>query len=252
MSSFSDEMESFIWSQVGQHVNAGAREELFGGEVPNFKPWYSPKWMYEPIEGGVDRVFLGAYPADNRKFVVGQTCNKLSCHHEQLGYVNDLPSDRPHSEWLNSGCWGTYGKRHQTKARNVFNSLYGESEGVAKFRFARCTNVRPMRTTCGYYIPQTVWDDWIRKLLNGLRPKTIICNGYGDDGDSPWATISRIYQPRWMPAVTFGESTIKLAEMTFDGSDETTVIGITSLNGRYFRGDIYDALRIVSDLHGIA
>lgn len=252
MSSFAEEMECEARLLVSQHVPPSVLEELFGGDVPNFKPWYSPKWMYEPIEGGVERVFLGVYPSTNREFKAGQVCDKPRCDHERLAYVNHLQSCCPYNDWLDSGCWGPHGKRHQTKARNVFKSLYGESEGVAKFRFARCTNACPMRMKGGYYIPQTVWDDWIRKLLNGLRPKTIICNGYGEDGDSPWATVNRLYQPRWIPAVTFGESMIKLAGMSFDGSDETMVIGITSLNGRYFRSNHYDALRIVATKYNIA
>ena len=252
---FADEMEGFIRSKVAQHVDASAVEDLFGSEVPKFKPWYSPKWMYEPVEGGVNRVFLGIHPGSNPSFRAGQTCDKPGCDHEQLAYVNDLQSCCPYNDWLDSGCWGKNGEAHQTKARRVFKSLYGDSVGITKFRFARCSNVCPFRSTKTSDIPQTVWDaskKWCEKLLNRLQPKTIICNGYEDTGRSPWSTINGLYRPQLEQSVRSGNAEVKIATMSFDGTVETTIIGLPHLSSSYFRKDHYDALRIVADLHHIA
>ena len=248
---FAEAMEAYVRASVGDYVSDTSLNQLFGGDPPNFKPWYSPKWMYEPVEGGVDRVFLGLHPAINPCFKSGQTCDKRECHHEKLDYVDDSKSTHPYSEWLDSNCWGSKGETHQTRARKVFKSLYGKSDGIAKLRFARCTNVCPMRTTSGYGIPQSVWDKWCKKLLKGLSPKTIICNGYQDSGDSPWATVTRLFHPQEIKPVCFGKSQVKLATMSFDGSIETLVMGIRYLN-RSFSDDLCGALEIVANQYDIA
>lgn len=255
MSSFADKLEDYARFLVGKHVDPSPLDELFGGDIPNFKPWYSPKWMYEPVEGGVDRVFLGIHPSYNPNFEAGNACDKPGCDHERLEYVNYPRSSNPYNDWLDSGCWGPHGKGHQTKARRAFKSLYGDSEGINKFRFARCTNVRPFRSTGTSDIQQAIWNasqKWCKQLLNGLQPKTIICNGYQDKGMNPWATINELYKPEPKHPVCSGSAKVKLATMSFDGTYETTIIGLPHLSRSHFRRDHYDALCTVATKYDIA
>ena len=190
----------------------------------NVKPLYNPRWMFEPRDEGVKRVFVGIHPA-------GDPYNPLADNPngDMLEYLDDCPSDRPHNQWID-GDWGGKGPDHQDKVEEVFKSLYGDDGWKRELRATPSFNVCPLRSKGAADLPKEVWDDsveWFLRVLVHLRPMTIICNSSADSGRSPWVEIKTrfgIESVERRPKI--GTASLKWGTVSGLSAGGTLVIGV--------------------------
>ena len=150
----------------------------------NVKPLYNPRWIFEPRDEGVRRVFVGIHPA-------GDPCKPLEDNPcgDMLEYLDECPSDRPHNQWID-GDWGGKGPDHQDKVEEVFKALYGDDGWKRELRATPSFNVCPLRVKDYLGVCDKVWDKseaLFLKMVNALRPMTIISNGTG--ARTPWEAL---------------------------------------------------------------
>lgn len=198
----------------------------------NIKPWYNPRWMFQPRPRGVERVFVGINPAGNPNTpgpVNGLQCGNGRCDHDRLSYYDAEPCDRPYNDWLDARCWPGRGPHHQKRTRRVFKNLY-RKRWEQRLRQTSCFNVCPLRTESADDIPDCVWHKsvaWFLEVLENLSPRTIICNGSGKSGKSPWAVIDNclgIWQQHQFP--DSGRAQLRWGTVKNLAEGDTTIIGI--------------------------
>ena len=205
--------------------------ERNGFKYSNIKPWYNPRWMFEPRAKGVDRVLVGINPGGDPNQpgpASGKPCGDQRCDHDKLSYHDCDPCCEPYNDWLDAKCWPKRGQANQKRVQSVFNSLYCEN-WKRKLVETPCFNVCPLRTAGVDGIPDCVWHQskaWFKRVIEELRPRTIICNSSAISGKSPWVVVNDLYgisqqgkKPSQYPDVRWGT----VSGLSEDG---TTVIGI--------------------------
>lgn len=190
---FAEEMERNARDFINRLIEDGVlAKDLYGGDR-NFKPWYSPPWMYEPIEGGVQRLFVGINPggdpANQDETDASHICADPGSHSINGEY----------NRWL-CEYWGAMTKSgtrkpnpHQTAAWLAFEAMYGADRWEDILIDTPTTNVCPLRTQWAGGIVDKVWESskgWFKMLLHRVKPATIICNGNG--GKSPWSALREL------------------------------------------------------------
>lgn len=189
---FAEEMEGKARKFVNRLIKDGVLSEELYGDDRNFKPWYSPKWMYEPIENGVDRLFVGINPggdpANPDETDAGHVCADEASHGINGEY----------NRWL-CEYWGATTKSgirkpnpHQAAAWLAFEAMFGHARWEDVLIHTPTTNVCPVRTQGAGGIRDEVWESskgWFKTLLHRLKPEMIICNGNVENGKSPWAVL---------------------------------------------------------------
>lgn len=206
----------------------------------NVKLFYNPRWMFEPQREGVKRVFIGIHPAGapyNPK--ADNPCGDM------LEYLDEPKSDRPHNQWID-GCWAGNGKTHQHRVHRVFAALSVTGKWRCDLRATPSFNVSPIRTKGTDGIRESVWEASVElcaDMVRQLRPKTIICDGFGETGMSPWAVIKSEFsiessesEPRC------GRTVVKWGTVPGLADDGTTIIGLPQLTSQWFRNSLFDHL----------
>ena len=230
----------------------------YGFDYSNIKPWYNPRWMFEPRTDRVDCVFIGINPGGKPERP-GPTFDPArcvdTCDHDRLAYYDYALSDTPYNDWLDAKCWQGSGRTHQGRVRQVFTSLFGSEEAETTMRATPCFNVCPLRTKDTNQIPDCVWKEslhWCKKVLDQLRPRVIICDGFGENGKSPWSTMKDMYgilDHQREPET--GGALLKWAPVRVSPNEITTVIGIPHLiNARLKRQARDDSFRLLSKNRG--
>ena len=198
----------------------------------NVKPLYNPRWMFEPRDEGVKRVFVGIRPA-------GDPCEPLEDNPsgDMLEYLDDCPSDRPHNQWID-GHWGGRGPTHQSLVQRVFESLYGKGGWKRELRATPSFNVCPLRVKDYPPLCSKVYDKseaLFLDMVEGLRPQTIICNGTGEW--TPWRALN----PKNVRSWRIGEDLprrpfLRHGEYKIGEGSVARVIGFPALTGqvRYY------------------
>ena len=225
-----------------------------GFDYSNIKPWYNPRWMFEPRTDRVDCVFIGINPGGKPQ-QPGPTIDPArcvdTCDHDKLAYYDDALSDTPYNDWLDAKCWQGSGRTHQGRVWQAFTSLFGSEEAETTMRATPCFNVCPLRTKGEKEIPTPVWNHslaWFECVLENLRPKLIICDSFAESGKSPWATLKKWYGFDLMNPTIGGEPTyVKLASLRIGPLSGTPVIGLPLLTGRAYRPVIFQELEELRD-----
>ena len=220
-----------------------------GFDYSNIKPWYNPRWMFEPRTDRVDCVFIGINPGGKPERpgpASARECGDDPCDHDKLSYYDQEPKEVPYNDWLDAKCWQGSGRTHQGRVRQVFTSLFGSQEAETTMRATPCFNVCPLRTRGAGEIPDCVWEQslaWFESVLGNLRPRLIICDSFAESGKSPWATLKKMYGFDQINPTIGGDPTyIKLASLRFGSLSRTPVIGLPTLTSRHFRKAIFSEL----------
>ena len=226
----------------------------YGFDYSNIKPWYNPRWMFEPRTDRVDCVFIGINPGGKPERpgpASAPKCGDNTCSHDRQSYYDDCPSDAPYNDWLDARCWQGNGKLHQRRVWQVFTSLFGSEEAETVMRATPCFNVCPLRTKGEKEIPTHVWNRsvvWFECVLGNLLPRLIICDSFAEVGKSPWATLKKMYGFNPMNPTIGDEPTyVKLASLRVGPLSGTPVIGLPLLSGMAFRSVIIQELEALRD-----
>lgn len=235
------------WEREAQRIGemmvraTGGAWRLEKDGCKNVKPFYNPRWMFEPNQERVKRVFVGIHPAgDPFRPLESNPCGDM------LVYLDDQPSEMPHNQWID-GCWAGKGPRHQSLVKKVFKSLYGKAVWERKLRKTPSFNICPIRLPRHGSVPKPVWGDSIKlceDIVKNLRPKTIICNGYGEKGNSPWAVIKRKFGFETRECLTErGKTVLKWGTVRGIAEGGTTVIGLPHLTSQWFVESLFCKLQ---------
>ena len=222
--------------------------ERNGFEYSNIKPWYNPRWMFEPRDEGVDRVFVGINPGgdpDKPGPDGSKLCDDQRCDHDKLTYYDCDPCYEPYNDWLDAKCWPKRGPTHQKRVRCAIDSIDDVEDVESTMRSTPSFNVCPLRTHRDDGIPDCVWHQskrWFKRVIKGLQPRTIICNGNGIDANSrsPW----RVLMPkldRCKKIDLGGSQNLKLGIIANEGREPVRVIGLPPLH-RYGGSELYSEL----------
>ena len=229
-----------------------------GFDYCNIKPWYNPRWMFEPRTDRVDCVFIGINPggdpecpgpSENPETCVSTSGNR--CHHDLPQYYDDSPSEVPYNDWLDARCWQGKGKLHQKRVKRVFSTLFDIENPEHVMRSTPSLNVCPLRTKGARQIPDCVWEQsltWCMTVLGNLRPRLIICDGFGESGKSTWSAFKEMYgilSPQKEPAR--GRANLKWGSIRARPLEQTTIVGVPLLTGQYFSEDLYPAIEYRRD-----
>ena len=219
-----------------------------GFEYSNIKPWYNPRWMFGAK--GVDRVLVGINPGGNPDKpgpANGQPCDDDKCDNDRLSYYDDDPCCEPYNDWVDAKCWQGRGRLHQERVKCVFASIYDVDVDDVEptMRATPSFNVCPLRTNGTDGIPDCVWHQskrWFKRVIKGLQPRKIICNGngIGANSRSPW----RVMIPkldRWKKIDLEGTQNLKLGIIANEGRKPVRVIGLPPLY-RYSGSELYSEL----------
>lgn len=221
----------------------------YGFDYCNIKPWYNPRWMFEPRTDRVDCVFIGINPGGKPERpgpASARECGDDTCDHDRLAYYDDALSDTPYNDWLDAKCWQGSGRTHQGRVWQVFTSLFGSEEAETTMRATPCFNVCPLRTKDTNQIPDCVWKEslhWCKKVLDQLRPRVIICDGFGENGKSTWSAFKDMYgilDPQKEPEK--GRTRLKWGSIRDRPLRGCTIIGVPLLTGQYFSEELYPAI----------
>ena len=226
------------------------------GRVPgcpsNIKPWYNPPATFR---SGVDRVLIGINPGGNPLKPDGpeHLCRDPQWHRTTF-------NEWVCAKWLKDG---REIRTHQENILGVFDALYGTDQGKQKLVDTPSTNACPLRTEKPEYIPEKVWcasEHWCLKLLEHVRPKTIICNGNSTSGKrphrSPWAMMLAKQSDRGYelvqsdPKEVADRRNLKHAIVRGGKFDGAHIIGVPQ-GIRGSRCKLHRELRRLSELHQI-
>lgn len=157
----------------------------------NTKPWYSPRWMFDP---STNRVLIGTNPGGEPLQPDDTTSPKvyeknLNCPKRWNAYIDEA--------WGDSSRPGE--AKMQKAVRVIFQKLYGCDPSETALRETACFNACPFRTSGGADIPVDIWRRsacWMLAVLEHVRPTTIICNGN--------KTSNRTYRSAWAALILSG------------------------------------------------
>lgn len=202
----------------------------------NFKPWYSPRWMFDEMQSVSGRLLIGTNP----------------------GGDPSMPDDTTGSNYerfLNSPCrcnafldesWNCQPKGNsdlQCSVRKVFKSLYGQSDGDFQLRRTACFNVSPIRSKRANDLPKEAWEasvEWFQEVVKQLRPDTIICIGSAKSGRSPWVALE--VEQQWCHKIS-KTARLRFGITRITASHMAKVIAIPHPTGAAFNRDrLYQAL----------
>ena len=218
-----------------------------GFDYSNIKPWYNPRWMFEPQPSGVDSVFIGINPGGKPERpgpASAPKCGDNTCSHDRQSYYDDCPSDAPYNDWLDARCWQGNGKLHQQSVKRVFSTLFDVENPENMMRSTPFFNVCPLRTEDASQIPDCVWKEslaWCKSVLDQLQPRLIICDGNTEPGKtywsmlksrSPWAMLKMEYKLERIRCEKLGKTNIslKFGEATVAPLEGTKVLALPHLS----------------------
>ena len=192
--------------------------EARGEPVYGIKPWYCSASI---IESGAKVAFIGANPGGGPQSEEDD---------RRLGYLK-RPYDQksPYNAWLDDRHWEGDGSRHQQRAIEAFEVLFG-SQGRDILREAACFNVVPLRTGNVASLTQVTWNrgvGWAMEVLEHIAPEIIVCNGNGS-GRSAWNVFSGL-QPGTEEAKVYGTFRLKRGRVARGKLAGAEVIGLPHL-----------------------
>ena len=209
--------------------------DLYSGNR-NFKPWYSPRWMFDEMQSSSGRLLIGTNPGGDPA-LPDDTTGPI---YEQL-----LDSPRRHNAFLDES-WNGQPKGEsdlQCSVRKVFKRLYGESRGDDELRRTACFNVSPIRSKRANDLPKGAWPasvKWFKEVVKQLRPHTIICIGSAKSGKSPWVALETDQQ--WCHKIA-KNAILRFGTTRLTASCEVKVIAIPHPTGAVFNRDcLYQVL----------
>ena len=222
---------------IDEPIRLGWLDKNVFGDNRNFKPWYSHRSLFQE---GITRVYIGIAPGGDPRFPDNTTGRRY-----QIRLAGDRYNAYLDEKWRGSAV-GNSPLQRQT--RRVFRELYGEWDGDVELRRTACFNVCPVRTGESSIIRNDLWRksvEWCRQVVDDLKPTTIICNGSGWRGRSPWAALEATEE--WSAPVS-GSAYLKYGFVKLDDSQPAQVIGLPHLTGaRYRRADLFRVLSEHSD-----
>ena len=216
-------------------------EELaqgFEATIDGVKPWYSYARLFD---GPATRVFVGINP--------GGTGKSEELDEEYREWAYEKPG---YCAWLDErwerrrgGLYAIGASPLQTRARQVFQEMYGEN-WEDMLRDTPCFNVVPFRTRRGTQLSRSAKDvarPWFQKAIEHLKPNLIIGIGNGPN-PSPWFALNKLYLIKWNPSDDIrtrpdAGGYIKLGTITSAPLFQTKVVALPHLS--QFGGD--DLLR---------
>ena len=209
--------------------------KLYSGNR-NFKPWYSPRWMFDEMQSSSGRLLIGTNPGGDPStpdVTTGPNYEKL------------LESPCRYNAFLDESwnCLPNGESDLQCSVRKVFKILYGKSRGDDELRRTACFNVSPIRSERVSDLPDEAWSDsikWIKEVIKQLRPHTVICIGSAENGRSPWFALETVQQ--WCRKVG-GTGTLRVGTTRLTASAKAKVIAIPHPTGaRYSRDLLHQVL----------
>ena len=233
---FAEEMESYARGFINELINEKEPGmELYGDDL-NFKPWYSPRWMFDEIQSGSGRLLVGTNPGGDPA-VPDDTTGR--------DYEQTLDSRYQYNAFLDES-WNHQPKGEsdlQCSVRKVFKRLYGESRGDDELRRTACFNVSPIRSKRVNDLPERAWPasvKWFKEVVKPLRPNTIICIGSAKNGKSPWVALEA--DQIWCHKIA-KNATLRFGTTRLTASHKAKVIAIPHPTGAAFNRDyLYQVL----------
>lgn len=209
---------------IDELIDRGCLDGGLFGDNRNFKPWYSHRSLFQE---GIKRVYIGIDPGGDPSFPDDTTGPQYQTFLEGDSYNAFLDES-----WTgNARGFAPL----QSRTRRVFRELYGESVGDDLLRQTACFNVCPVRTGKSSNIQPDLWDEcveWCKRVISDLKPTTIICNGSGWGGCSPWAALG-VTQDFCAPVGK--RANLRSGFIHLDGTQTVRVIGLPHLTGARIR-----------------
>lgn len=184
-------------------------------------PWYSAPCQFKP---GVSRMLIAPMPLGlgYRQPIPYRPdyhdCKALRCDQR-------VPNALVDASW---SCNAPGLDAPQIYARLLFVNLFGVEDWEEAIRSTPCMNLYPIRELNLNELPEKVWEasvEWCQKVIDHLRPKTIICMGF-EEGRSPWTALDRMYGLRRVGSHTStGSIDVKTATVYRSGLFTAEVIG---------------------------
>ena len=206
---------------------------LYGDDL-NFKPWYSSRGLIDNAVGGVDRVMIGVNPGGTPGDPDRTTVDRR--------WEREMNPNKPFNAYLDESWKGQPAGefRLQIGVRNAFEALY-EDQWERKLRYTVCFNVCPLRTSKAEHIPDELWCEsvkWFGRVLDNLKPTTIICNG--TSRPSPWdeLNVTRDYCERAGRGPFLRSGVAHIGD-----THKARVIGIPHLSYNAYNYGLHDLLR---------
>ena len=189
----------------------------------NLKTWYNPAGKFDKPSC---LVFLGIHPAGDpfdKEAPSKHMCKDKTWHTDTHNYW--ICEDWSHSR---------NGSQHQQYVWKAFKQIIGK-DWKRTLLETPSFNVCPIRTSEAKDIPIPVWNAgviWCKKVLERIRPDTIICNGNAEAVRSPWAMLKRQYSLGQFECLPLGNSnrSVKRAVLTTGPLQSTKVLALPHLS----------------------
>ena len=222
---FADEMQKEAEAIANKMVNAtGGKWQRQPHQQDNLKTWYNPAEIFEKPSC---LVFLGIHPAGDpfdKKAPGKHKCQDKAWH-----------ADNCFSYWIcEDWSHSRNGSQHQGYVWKAFENIFCKDWKQTLLE-APSFNVCPIRTSEAKDIPIPVWKAsviWCKKVLERIRPDTIICNGNAEAVRSPWAMLKKEYGLGQFECIPLGDSkrSVKRAVAHKKPLDGTKVLAVPHLS----------------------
>lgn len=235
---------------IGQRFIDEFRSSRPGAQIlRDARIWNNPRWMFNhPAKGKVALVgvHIGGIPG-----IIGAAYGGSNADWHKCDLVRS--PDDPCNEWI-CGSWDEAGIRAQAKMIEVFNALFGSTNGRQALLKTPSFDVCPVRVHEEKDIPRSVWGEsksWFYSVLEHLQPSLIICNRNSKQGSSvksAWNALADNRDYRLKPirkdALIHSTGYLKCAEIKGGVLSKTKVIGLPQLT-RWGTEDLWRELKIL-------